>query len=328
MTDDPVAQAAIAWWVQLQSGEGEAAVVEACQRWRAADPRHETAWTRLEDFAHSVCDIPSDFAHAHWVGAPVEGQGKALHGRQRRALLKGLAGVVVLGGTGVATYEWAPWQRLTADYSTQMGERRRVVLPGNIQMDLASDTAVSSQVSHGQRQLTLWRGQMGIAIQHDEDITPMMVSVGDSNLEAVNARFVLLRQPSGMRVDVYEGSVRVDAGGLGSRLLSAGTALYRKHEAWREGPAQHSRAAWIDGLLVANGDRLSAVITQLARYRRGLLSVSPDVAGLSVSGVFPLDDTDRALDMLQRVLPITIKRWGPWWVRIEGFTMPGAQGQA
>src|SRR5690606_840526 len=315
--DDAVAREAIAWWVKLQSGEGGAAAALACSRWRAADPRHERAWARLEGLAQAVRGIPSDFAHAQLLGAP--------RSRQRRTVLKSLATALVVGGTAAAAYEWTPWQRLFADYSTRVGERRRVLLPGDIRMDLASDTAVSAELGAGRRQLTLWRGQMGIAIHHADGAPPLVVRGADSFVEAVQARFALLREPAGMRVDVYEGSLRLVGAGGESRLLSAGSALYRQGGAWRDGPAAADQGAWVDGLLVANGDRLDAVLAQLARYRPGMLSASAAVAGLPVSGVFPLDDTDLALRMLQQTLPISVSRWGEWWVRVEaaGAAAPG-----
>jgi len=307
--DDPVARTAIEWWVRLQSGQGGPAAAEACMRWRAADARHESAWARLEGLAQAMRGIPSDFAHAHLAGTAPS--------RQRRAVLKGLAATLVLGGTGAAVREWTPWQRLFSDYSTRVGERRRVALPGDVRLDLASDTAVSAEIGGGKRQLTLWRGQVAIRVQGVEGMQPLVAWADGGRVEAVHARFALLRQAAGMRVDVYEGSLRVVDGEGGARLLSAGTALYRRRGAWREGPADAGAGAWTDGLLVANGDRLDTVLAKLARYRPGRLSASDEVAALPVSGVFPLDDTDRALAMLQQTLPIAVVRWGPWWVRVE-----------
>lgn len=315
---DPVAQAAIAWWVKLQAGEGGAAALDACRQWRAADPRHELAWARLEGLTRAVRDIPSDFAHMHLASAAAARQRSRSPSRQRRTVLKGMAAAAVLGGAGAAAYEWTPWQRLVADYSTRVGERRRIVLPDDIRMDLASDTAVSSVFHGGRRELTLLRGEIGIAVHRDHNTSALLINADGSRLEANNAHFSLWRQASGLRVDVYEGSLRIGVQDSEPQVLSAGAALYRKSGAWHEAAAQGVRAAWMDGLLVANDDRLAEVVAQLARYRRGILSISPEVAGLSVSGVFPLDDTDGALDMLQHVLPITIKRWGPWWVRIDG----------
>lgn len=306
---DAVARDAIAWWVRLQSGEGGAAAAQACSRWRAADPRHERAWARLERLAQVMQGIPSDFAHAQLAGPS--------RGRQRRNVLKTLAGVAVVGGAGVAAGQWTPWQRLVADYSTRIGERRRLMLAGDLRVDLASDSAVSVQIDAGRRELTLWRGQTGVLVPEAAGLPPLVVPAGDSRVVAARAHFGVLRSASGIRVDVYDGSLRLVGPDGAVRLLSAGSALTRHRGVWREGPADPGQGAWADGLLVANGDRLDTVLEQLSRYRHGSLSASPAVAGLSVSGVFPLDDTDRALAMLQQSLPITLSRWGPWRVRVD-----------
>ena len=39
--------------------------------------------------------------------------------------------------------------------------------------------------------------------------------------------------------------------------------------------------------------------------------------GLPVSGHFPLDDTDAALDSLQDLMPIQVRRFTPWFVSIS-----------
>ncbi|OZI24893.1 DUF4880 domain-containing protein [Bordetella genomosp. 7] len=305
---DPVAREAIAWWVRLQSGQGGAATEQACRRWRAADPRHEQAWSRLQRLSGMLREVPSDLAHAHFIPPP----------RSRRTVLKGLAGLLVATGTGAAAYEWTPWQRLISDYSTRVGERRRVMLPGEIRLDLASDSAVSVQMLGQRRQLALLRGQMGVRVPGSDGLPSLTVPASDgARVVAEHAHFGMQRARAGVRIDVYAGSLQlIDADGA-IRTLRAGTALYQQRGAWRDAPPEAGQGAWADGMLVANGDRLDSVLAHLARYRHGSLSASPDVADLAVSGVFPLDDTDRALTMLQQSLPISVVRWGAWRVRVE-----------
>jgi transmembrane sensor len=78
-----------------------------------------------------------------------------------------------------------------------------------------------------------------------------------------------------------------------------------------------SAAAWSQGLLVADGMRLDALIGELARYRPGLLRCDPAVAHLQVSGVFSLRDTDRALHNLTRVLPVDVVSRTRYWVTVK-----------
>ncbi|MNF09808.1 fec operon regulator FecR [compost metagenome] len=56
---------------------------------------------------------------------------------------------------------------------------------------------------------------------------------------------------------------------------------------------------------------LGEVIDALRPYRDGVLRISEAAAKLRVFGVFPLDDSERSLQSLAQVLPITLSRYGP-----------------
>ncbi|MCS5514721.1 hypothetical protein NWF32_01095 [Pseudomonas qingdaonensis] len=69
--------------------------------------------------------------------------------------------------------------------------------------------------------------------------------------------------------------------------------------------------AWMEGRLEVDDASLGSVIDALRPYRYGVLRVSPAAAQLRVFGVFPLDDSDRALQSLAQVLPISVEAFGP-----------------
>ncbi|HGY5781881.1 TPA: iron dicitrate transport regulator FecR, partial [Serratia marcescens] len=46
------------------------------------------------------------------------------------------------------------------------------------------------------------------------------------------------------------------------------------------------------------------------------LSCDPAVAGLRVSGSFPLSDTDRALALLRQTLPVRLQSFTRYWLQI------------
>jgi len=48
-----------------------------------------------------------------------------------------------------------------------------------------------------------------------------------------------------------------------------------------------------------------------------VLSCSPDIAGLRISGTFLLDDTEGALANLEASLPVRVRRLTRYWVRLE-----------
>ncbi|MNP59868.1 fec operon regulator FecR [compost metagenome] len=81
--------------------------------------------------------------------------------------------------------------------------------------------------------------------------------------------------------------------------------------------AQALRQDWSRGVLVAEDMPLGQVIDTLRDYRYGHLSMDPALGSLRAVGTYPLLDTDRALAMLERALPVRVVRTLPWWVSIE-----------
>ena len=81
--------------------------------------------------------------------------------------------------------------------------------------------------------------------------------------------------------------------------------------------ADPAREAWSRGVILADDVALGALIAELDRYQHGHIGVDPAVAGIRVVGRFPADDPDRMLAMLERDLPIRVRRTLPWWVSIE-----------
>jgi transmembrane sensor len=62
--------------------------------------------------------------------------------------------------------------------------------------------------------------------------------------------------------------------------------------------------------------RLGDVITELARYRPGVLRCDPAVAAMLTSGALSLTDTDTALTLLSSTLPLRIERRTRYWITV------------
>ena len=63
--------------------------------------------------------------------------------------------------------------------------------------------------------------------------------------------------------------------------------------------------------------RLGDFITELGRYRPGVLRCAPQVQDLSISGAFRIDDTDTVLENLGKTLPVRVRYLTRYWVSIE-----------
>ena len=77
-------------------------------------------------------------------------------------------------------------------------------------------------------------------------------------------------------------------------------------------PADPAGEAWTRGVRVTENTPLAEVARGLQRYRGGHIGVAPEVARLPVIGSYPATDPDRALAMLESVLPVRIKHTQPW----------------
>ncbi|MBD3649871.1 MAG: iron dicitrate transport regulator FecR, partial [Alcanivorax sp.] len=75
-------------------------------------------------------------------------------------------------------------------------------------------------------------------------------------------------------------------------------------------------ASWAGGKLMVVDMPLRELLAELGRYRRGHLACSDAVAGLRVSGTFPLTDTDRALGVITEAFPLRQRRLTDYWVTL------------
>lgn len=97
-------------------------------------------------------------------------------------------------------------------------------------------------------------------------------------------------------------------------MLRAGEqAAFTAHAIQPLGPANPDGAAWADGFIVAKGMPLGELLAELARHSPRPLSCDPAVAGLRVSGSYPLDDIDKVLEALAATLSLDIETVTRFW---------------
>ena len=311
----PVVDAAVGWLVHLWSGEATDASRAQWQHWRAADPLHEQAWRRVEA------------TDARWrVRAP--GLAPALAGAPqaagRRRALGGAAALAVVGMVGWAGREQVTTHGWLAGVRTAKGEQRRLQLPDGTQLLLNTATALDIDYSPTLRRLRLYTGELLITTAPDAQVPkrPFVVDTPAGRAQALGTRFTVRHDAQGgaapaTQVEVFEGAVelrgtsgpawRIDAG-QAARLPTGGAAT---------AASPPTEPAWAEGVLVASDMRLDAFVDELRRYRSGLIQLAPEVAGLRLSGVFPLGDTGHILQSLAQVLPVRVQAPVRYWVRIS-----------
>lgn len=310
-SSDRILHQALQWQVTLWSGQVSAAEHAAFERWLAAAPAHRQAWQQAQALPERLAGLP-------------EGIGKQLrhrpeHRAGRRRLLTGLlwlaGGSVAIGGAR----QTPAWQLAVADHATRTGERRRIVLADGTRIDLNSATAVDVRYDEKIRRVTLRRGEILIDTAPDNAVVrrPFLVATAHGEIQALGTRFRVEADGTASRVAVFAGAVAIRPAGGGETRLDAGEqARFDSGRVITEGAADDNATAWTRGQLVAERLPLGEFLARLERHRPGLLHCDPAVADLPVSGVFPLDDSDRILAALAEALPLRIRRLTPYWVSV------------
>lgn len=307
-----VAQQAVQWWMELQSKNTSAARLAAWQRWRAADPEHETAWQRVEAVSGQLAHIPMPLASAALAAGPAS--------RQRRRTVQLLTALVVVGGSAALVRQSAPWQAATADVVSAVGEIRSVQLPDGSTMVLNTASAINMQFDSGRRLLQLVRGEILVQTAQDAMRRPFLVQTQAGTVRAIGTRFTVRQREGAVDVGVLQGAVELRPADAPTavRLLQAGEAgSFSRTQATAAALMGAGEGAWADGMLVVSHMRLDDFLAELSRYRRGRLGCDPAIAHLQVSGVYPLADTDRILASLTSALPVDVHTYTRYWVTLR-----------
>ncbi|MCU1723257.1 FecR domain-containing protein [Pseudomonas sp. 5P_5.1_Bac1] len=295
------------WYVQLSSGSTSAEQQAQWQRWHDSDPLHQLAWQRMQAVSSDFAGLPRRLASSTLLGA----------GQVRRQVLYGLA--LLLGGGVFASLGWRSDTRREwmADQRSAVGERRTVQLADGSRLLLDTDSAVDVQFDGQQRRLVLRRGQILVETASDAAARPFMVDTRHGRVLALGTRFTVSVDERGSEVAVLDKAVQVSAASARQVRLEAGQRVVFSPAgigAVRDNDA--SVAAWQDGSLIAIDQPLGELLAQLSRYRPGILHCDPAVAGMKISGAFPVTDTDLALTALQSAFPLTVQRRTRYWVTV------------
>lgn len=307
--------------MELQSGENTRQQKLALARWRAEHPDHERAWQHIRSVSNRFKDLTgaTDATGAAAARAALTRSRSAT----RRASVKALAMLLFTGSAAWIAGEHVPWRAWSADMHTAVGERRTITLADGTRVTLNTDSAIEIRFSSTERRVHLLSGEIMVATGHSDAAglpRPFVVETAQGRLQPLGTRFAVRQQSALSRIDVFEGAVRInpfDAHGLAPIVHAGERARFTRDEVSAMEAISENDAAWADGLIVASGMRLADFLNELDRYRPGYLSCDPAVAGLRLSGTFPLADTDRVLETVAGTLPVELVFITRYWVTVR-----------
>jgi transmembrane sensor len=307
-----VLDAAIAWQLCLDCGQGSEAEHEEFAKWYAAHEEHARAWTQL------------GMLDQRFVGKSAPARTALLRsreaiGRQARKLGRGVASIALLCGLTLFLGDrYLPIDYWLADQRTATGEQRTFRLADNTLLSLNTHSAVDVRFDDKQRRVILREGEILVETGNHDDPRPFIVQTPDGKMRALGTRFLVKRQDDGTLLSVLQSAVAAQPeADATERVLLAGQQILINSKGL--GPMltlAPGADAWTRGMLVVDNARLRDVVSELGRYRQGHLGVAPDVADLRITGSFPLNNTDLALKALMPTLPVAIEQRTQWWVTV------------
>lgn len=316
-----VVKQAINWLLRLRNNASNAKLRQQCELWRAAHHEHELAWQRVQSL-HS--ELSSNLRAVPGAQAFNTLETSA-QGMDRRQAMKLLSGVLLMGSAAWLGKDVIGWQQWRADFATSIGERRSFQLPDGTRLELNTDSAVDLDYTPQQRLIKLTRGEIivtcGGADEGASFDRPLRVQSRHGVYEGVGARFILRHEADCTRLSVTNGQVVIHsplgADGQPTQVQAGHSYLIDHHQARPVPPLDMDVGAWVDGLIVTRNMRLGDFLGEVGRYRHGYLTCAADIAGLRLSGVFRLQDTDKLLAILPQTLPVRLRYRTRWWVTLE-----------
>ena len=307
-----VLDAAIAWQLCLDCGNGSPVQQAEFDKWYAASEEHARAWQQLGMLDHrfSTASVPARNALL-----------KARTGVQERVrkIGSGLASVALACGLALfAGKNYLPIDYWMADQRTATGEQRQLRLADGTLLNLNTHSAVDVRFDDSTRRIILQEGEIMVETGHG-DPRPFIVQTRDGSLRALGTRFMVKREDDGTRLSVLQSRVEAHPeNSVEQTIYNEGQQVLMHRDRLGQMLAVSPGAdAWTRGMLVLDNVRLADMVSELNRYQRGHLGVDPEVADLRITGSFPLNNIELALNALMPTLPVQIQQRTPWWVTVS-----------
>lgn len=310
--EDSVAEEAILWMVRLQSGEVDAGERRAFEAWLALNPEHAAAMRRIHNGLGST-------QVSLWRGRSSTPILKAINAPSgRRAFLRNS---LMLGGLAlsiglVGRNEGFAWLS-GADLVTGTAERRNWQLDDGSHLQLNARSKVSATFANHQRRLQLHEGELLLDVAR-QGTAPLTLRTAQGVIESHGGRLMVRQADDSTRLTTLDGALSLTPQrGVTVRVEARRSIVFDEHLIVEQHPMMKSETAWLDGWLEARNQPLFEVVETIRTYRRGIVRLDSNLTQLPVSGLFPLDNSDQTLEMLEQLLPIRVRRFSPYWISIE-----------
>jgi transmembrane sensor len=225
---------------------------------------------------------------------------------------------------------------LFSDYSTQIGENKTITLNDNTTIHLNTFSAINVEYTQHQRIVHLVQGEIQLNVTKDKTKS-LIVETEQGTAQALGTQFVVRQRDDITDVSVTESRVEVcvtNDSNTSTKVntinqkeqkqsitsinschqLTAGqqTHISNNHVLLPQAISKQFVHDWSQQLLIVDNQPVIKVLDELRRYHYGYINIDREsLKNHVVSGVFPLNDLTKSLQVLAGSLHININTYTP-----------------
>lgn len=308
--DDLLDEEAAQWIARLASGDATAEDKRQAQAWCDRSLAHAKAFQDAKELWLGMGEVRPPIT----ATAVLEQQDPVMAAQSswRRWAMAAMLMLVTVSAL-FQVDKLAIW---LADYRTSTGEQTSLTLADGSIVHLNTKTALSVDYTSTVRRVTLLAGEAQFHVTPDA-ARPFVVHAAKGHTQAIGTAFAVRDHGPRATVTLIEGVVDVAidysmSGQSSNARLHAGEQVnYDTLSGLGQTQATDLRlaTAWQRGLLIFEETPLRLVVEEINRYRTGYVVLTNEaMANERVSGVFHIDNLDRALDTIQSQLHLSSTR--------------------
>lgn len=303
--DDRLFEEAMNLIIRFQNDRGNPIVLDMIRAWRSRSAQHEHLWQEVVEIHGMSGQILADHRNA-------TGQHEHTSMTRRNLMIAGGLCLGAAASSGLVLPD--ALRRWRADYTTMTSEVRRIALPDGSFATLGPDSALSLRFGSRQRGLDM-EGMCFFEVSPDPQ-RPFRVTTKGVEATALGTAYDVAEESGFVSVSVDHGTVAVNSEGSKIGQLEGGQWLRfdLNEKTFARGDRDATEvAAWRNGLIFADRDRVATIVERIARWHQGKVIIADNsLASKEISGVFDVNQPTRALEAVVQPYGGKVRQLSPW----------------